>query len=165
MTIAPRQIVIFASVTVVVVALAWWLLMSPIHSFPGSQINDDMSVSYTCDVDDSGQSDPAMVNQWHGVRVIRNPKDGTQFLLADGRTIDPSWFNVEVGSIGGSMGLRWTENGDDERAAILHFSDIVSHRGPESVHVDIGDGNRLPKFVLSDEWPEASLYCSLDEEE
>jgi hypothetical protein len=164
MTIAIRQIVIFASVTAIVVALASWLLMSPIYAFPEMMTNDRESVSYTCNVDDSGKSDPAILNQWRGVRIVRDPNVGAQFLFADGGTIDPTWFNVEIGAIGGSMGLRWAEKDGGERAAILYFSDIISDRGPESVSIDVGDWNRLPKFILGDNWPEVSLYCKLDDD-
>lgn len=160
----PTRLFIFVAVTATVVALAWWLLMSPLRSFPEAHKGDGRTARYGCEVDENGASHPSVLTPWRGAKLIRDRRFGAQFLLADGRTIHPTWFPAETGAIGGSIGLRWTAKNGVEKAAILNFSDIVLEDDPSDVHIDIGNWSGMPKFYDSDGWADVTLHCTLESE-
>ena len=166
--IAARPLWVLGAGVLLLMAIDAWQMLSQLQSVRRALGNEPEPAMYTCNMSENEIAEPAILAQWRGVRIFKNPKVGTQFLFADGHTIDTRWFNAETGSFGGSGGFRWTDKGGVEKAAVLSYSDIVSERGTYEIWAEIGNWKGLPEYLNDDidvsNWAEISLYCTLDGE-
>jgi hypothetical protein len=167
--VASKPLWVLVAIALLFMAINAWQMLSQLHYVRNAIGTLPEPAMYSCSIGKDENTDSAILAQWRGVRIFKNPDVGTQFLLADGQVINPTRFNAETGSFGGSSGFRWTDKGGVEKAAVLSYSDIVSERGTYEIWAGIGNWKGLPQYLNDDtdvdNWTEVSLYCTLDDSE